>query len=65
MRNFIENNIRTIINILIIVVFILPSVIAMYFVLLGATLSVNQAMALTTLFGIGSIALGISKISEI
>ena len=65
MKHFIENNIRTIINISIIVVFILPSVIISYLVLFGFNVGDKQASASLSLFIVGFFALVVSKISEI
>lgn len=65
MKHFIENNIRTIINIVIIVLFILPAIVALYLIILGVSLNVNQAIALISLFSIGCLALGAFQLTDI
>lgn len=65
MKDFIENNGKTIINILIFIVFFLPVVITLYSALLGSVLNTGQILAVATLFGIGALALSITSISDI
>lgn len=64
MRYFIENNIREIINVLIFVVCILPAIIVLLLIILGFNFSLNQIMAMASLFGIGVFALAMSSVFQ-
>ncbi len=64
MRYFIENNIREIINVLIFVVCILPAIIILLLIILGFNFSLNQIMAMVSLFGIGVFALSMSSVFQ-
>lgn len=64
MRYFIENNIREIINVLIFVVCILPAIIVLLLIILGFNFSLNQIMAMASLFGIGVFVLAMSSVFQ-
>lgn len=64
MKDFIENNIKIIINILIFVLFILPAIIALYLVLFKFDLTYGQFEALFGLFILGLAGLFINNMPE-
>ena len=65
MKDFIENNIKIIINILIFVLFILPAIIALYLVLFKFDLTYGQFNSLFCLFMLGLAGLTINNLSEL
>lgn len=64
MRYFIENNTKIIINILISVLFILPTIIALYLTLFKFDLTFGQFEALFGLFVLGLAGLFINNMPE-
>ena len=65
MKDFIKNNIKIIINILIFVLFILPAIIALYLVLFKFDLTYGQFNSLFCLFMLGLAGLVMNNLSEL
>lgn len=65
MKDFIENNKKTIFRAFIFILFVLPSIILSYLALLGLNVKNSQASASFILLFVGGVILIISKLSEI